>query len=229
MSVITGSNGYYLRKTGARVDELLSRHFIVPTLQEAPTEDTLSWTDGNYTVLFRVGEFIRVQNNDVFTFYRLDNISEGKATWVNLTPADMKNYYTKEDIDSKEFATKEEVNNKQEILVSGQNIKTINGDSILGEGNIIIQGGTADLDDYYNKSEIDHKLSQLIVSGGGGVELTTSEEYASKVENGEIIDNILYFITVDNEPYELYIGYHLIGKKGEIENISFPYTFPIIF
>lgn len=39
------------------------------------------------------------------------------------------------------FATKAEVNAKQDELVSGTNIKTINGNSILGEGNIVIQGG----------------------------------------------------------------------------------------
>nr|DAZ31042.1 MAG TPA: hypothetical protein [Caudoviricetes sp.] len=33
------------------------------------------------------------------------------------------------------------VASKQDTLVSGQNIKTINGESILGEGNIEIQGG----------------------------------------------------------------------------------------
>ena len=39
------------------------------------------------------------------------------------------------------FATKTEVSTKQDTLVSGTNIKTINGNSILGEGNIEIQGG----------------------------------------------------------------------------------------
>ena len=37
------------------------------------------------------------------------------------------------------FATKTEVSAKQDTLVSGTNIKTINGEDILGEGNIIIQ------------------------------------------------------------------------------------------
>ena len=32
-------------------------------------------------------------------------------------------------------------NNKQDVLVSGTNIKTINGETLLGEGNIEIQGG----------------------------------------------------------------------------------------
>lgn len=39
------------------------------------------------------------------------------------------------------LATKTELNAKQDTLVSGTNIKTINNQSILGEGNIEIQGG----------------------------------------------------------------------------------------
>ena len=51
-------------------------------------------------------------------------------------PADV---YTKEESDEK-FATKDEVSGKQDILVSGENIKTINNISILGEGDIRVQG-----------------------------------------------------------------------------------------
>lgn len=47
---------------------------------------------------------------------------------------------------------------KQDTLVSGENIKTINGESILGEGNIEISGGTTDLSDYYTKTECDGKF-----------------------------------------------------------------------
>lgn len=36
---------------------------------------------------------------------------------------------------------KQDLGNKQDALVSGTNIKTINGKSILGEGNIVIEGG----------------------------------------------------------------------------------------
>nr|UVX78851.1 MAG: hypothetical protein [Bacteriophage sp.] len=43
--------------------------------------------------------------------------------------------------DKGDYATKEELNGKQDTLVSGTNIKTINGQTILGEGNIEIQGG----------------------------------------------------------------------------------------
>ena len=46
------------------------------------------------------------------------------------------------------FATKTEVSTKQDTLVSGTNIKTINGNSILGEGNIKIQGGGGSGDEH---------------------------------------------------------------------------------
>ena len=48
---------------------------------------------------------------------------------------DMSNYYTK-------AQTNTIVGDKQDTLVSGTNIKTINNESILGEGNIDIQGGS---------------------------------------------------------------------------------------
>lgn len=44
-------------------------------------------------------------------------------------------------IDTSNFATKADLAKKQNTLVSGTNIKTINGESILGSGNITISGG----------------------------------------------------------------------------------------
>lgn len=53
---------------------------------------------------------------------------------------------------------------KQDILISGTNIKTINGLSVLGEGNIVINGGQStggDLSNYYTKAEVDDKISDV--------------------------------------------------------------------
>lgn len=48
-------------------------------------------------------------------------------------------------------------NNKQDILISGENIKTINNESILGSGNINIQGGgTSDYSNLTNKPSINN-------------------------------------------------------------------------
>ena len=63
---------------------------------------------------------------------------------------------TYKNIDLSNYATKEELNNKQDILTSGTNIKTINGNSILGEGNIIIESGSSNNSAY---PEINHGTS----------------------------------------------------------------------
>lgn len=50
---------------------------------------------------------------------------------------DASNYYTKTEVDTA-------LSSKQETLVSGTNIKTINNQSILGDGNITIEQGSVD-------------------------------------------------------------------------------------
>ena len=68
---------------------------------------------------------------------------EGAVSSVNgqtgevVITADSLNVYNKTEIDTA-------LNGKQDSLVSGTTIKTINGNSILGEGNIEITGGTVD-------------------------------------------------------------------------------------
>lgn len=72
---------------------------------------------------------------------------------------DLSNYYTKQEINNKGFVTDSDVNDyvgneigqleeiintKQNQLVSGGNIKTVNGQSLLGSGNIVI-GGSSDV------------------------------------------------------------------------------------
>lgn len=69
--------------------------------------------------------------------YNPKELATAKAlTQLNETKAD------KTEIpDVSTFATKTELNAKQDALVSGTNIKTVNNQSILGEGNITIEGG----------------------------------------------------------------------------------------
>lgn len=96
--------GYELHKTGARVNELLERQFVVPTLESQPTEDTLSWEDGEYLVDFRIGELCRVRENEEWVFYRLQDIAEGMAYWSKANASelpDMGDYYTKDETNQK--------------------------------------------------------------------------------------------------------------------------------
>lgn len=81
-------------------------------------------------------------------------INEQIAT-LNSSKLDVSTYTT----DKANFATIEQLNEKQNTLVSGTNIKTINGNSILGSGDITITGSSdVDLSNYYNKGEVDTKL-----------------------------------------------------------------------
>ena len=85
---------------------------------------------------------------------------------ANDIDLDLSNYYTKDQIDDtfvstdslKEYATKTEVEGKQNQLVSGTNIKTINGESILGSGNIEIKvSPEVDLSEFATKQWIEDK------------------------------------------------------------------------
>lgn len=79
------------------------------------------------------------------------------------------------------------VNSKQPILKSGTNIKTINGESILGEGNIEITSSTpVDLTGYYTKDEVDELLENLDIPEAD-VDLT---DYYTKTEVNDLIANI---------------------------------------
>lgn len=79
-----------------------------------------------------------------------------------LDPKDKDTLYVisdAEEVDPSEFATKEELSDKQDKLVSGTNIKTINGESILGDGNIEIEGGGGSTGDNHYRSEIDPNIT----------------------------------------------------------------------
>jgi hypothetical protein len=64
--------------------------------------------------------------------------------------------FTTEPID-----VKSELSKKQNTLVSGTNIKTVNGESLLGEGNIVVSGGGSDMSNYYTKEEIDITIGNI--------------------------------------------------------------------
>lgn len=65
--------------------------------------------------------------------------SEGKVT-ISASQPDISGLATKEELATKADASA--LSSKQDTLVSETNIKTINGESILGSGNLTIQSGT---------------------------------------------------------------------------------------
>ena len=83
----------------------------------------------------------------------LQSVPSGYATeqWVNSQG------FLKEHQDISNLATKSELATKQDTLVSGTNIKSINGTSLLGSGNIEVTANV-DLSGYYTKAEIDEMI-----------------------------------------------------------------------
>ena len=218
------NNGYHLRKTGERVNELLSRQFIVPTLSTAPTSTTLKWKDGEYDVYFRIGEMCRVRQDAEWVFYRLDDIANGKALWSNANASelpDMGDYYTKTEVDDKikehqpdlsEYYTADEVDQK------------------LGE-----KANSTDLpnmSEYYTKEEADQKIlegvSSVVIPEDESIKNVTEDEYNAMFDANELSDKTMYFVSKDGSPIALYIGRVQIAVREEGSK-GFAYNFPIIF
>lgn len=116
--------------------------------------------------------------------YVQEQISNIEAGSVDLT-----NYYTKAQVDAKipditGLASQTWVENKG-YLTEHQSLKTINGESIVGTGNITISGGSADLSNYYTKEQIDAK--------GYLTEHQSLANYALKSEIPTVPTNVSYF------------------------------------
>ena len=79
--------------------------------------------------------------------------------------------------DISNLATKDELNNKQDALVSGTNLKTINGQSLLGSGDIATVPVTTDNVNYTNSSST-KTLTQV---------LNNTEEITFTLEDGSTV------------------------------------------
>lgn len=97
------------------------------------------------------------------------------------------NWVEETTVDTSTFATKTELSSKQETLVSGTNIKTVNGNSLLGEGNIEISGtgsGIADApsdDKTYGRK---NGAWEEVSSDGGSVNITDIFMRLQEIETG---------------------------------------------
>lgn len=101
-----------------------------------------------------------VQGKGYLTEVPSNYVTDSELTEGLAGKQDKGDYALKSDLNT--LATKEELatkadtsalSSKQDTLVSGTNIKTINGDSILGSGNLVIQSGTSNWDDIQGKPQ----------------------------------------------------------------------------
>lgn len=107
-------------------------------------------------------------------------------------------------------AVAEAVSDKQDSLVSGTNIKTINNQSILGSGNITIEGGSdVEVDQTYNPT------SENAQSGKAVAEAISEKQY-------ELIEEI----TVTEDLQKIERSYDLDGNMYAFRSILLISNFP---
>ena len=117
-------------------------------------------------------------NNDIHVTPEEKSLWNGKLDASAYTPTDLSNYYNKQEVDAalSGYATEQWVEN-QGYLTEHQHLKTLNGESLVGDGNIVISGG-GDMSNYYNKTETNNLLdTKLDASAYTPVDLTN---YATK-------------------------------------------------
>lgn len=79
---------YESKYTRTQLDEGIGAGYV-PTLQEAPTSSTTSYTradlpSGSQTVSFVVGQMCRVAVTGGYDFYQLQDVTSGTATWEKV-------------------------------------------------------------------------------------------------------------------------------------------------
>lgn len=125
----------YIEQIQSMIDGLESQ---IPTKYSELTNDNYTVQDENY---------VHTDNNFTNTLKTdVENNTTARHTHANKSVLD--------EISSEDISNWD---SKQDALVSGTNIKTINNESILGSGNIEIQGGgSSDYTDLTNKPSINN-------------------------------------------------------------------------
>lgn len=138
------------------------------------------------------------EHENATTYYRYN-----KATKIFDYIGQIGPYYTTLQMDDK-------LREKQDVLVSGKNIKTINGESIVGEGNIKIEGGEGgggfDADyTFETKAELD-ELDQRTVPEGA----------VAFVKHDETRDNMPSYYRIDVTKVNYFdFDKHLVQIRGD--------------
>lgn len=115
---------------------------------------------------------------------------------------DLSQYLTADEI-AEVYATIDALDSKQDALVSGTNIKTINGESILGEGNLTIEGGESVQPDW-NAQEGESGYIKNKTHYGNFIQydiptsINSDTETAISIDISSAVDNI--YVNYRNEP-----------------------------
>ena len=155
--------------------------FVTPDLSGYATIDDIPSVDGFIT------------KTDADGYY------QAKGNYLTTVPAE---YVTETELNSKGYATQSSVNAKQDALVSGTNIKTINSQSLLGQGNIeiIVEGGgiTDAPSDGKMYGRKDAQWSEVVIPDTSDI-LTKTEAASTYQLKGEYLTSIPDEYVTDEE------------------------------
>ena len=144
------ANGYFeslvdaqaAASTAVEVGSAESTYYIGQTLTVVEGDKATNYTIQPDKTLKEVGD--NTDYTDLINKPQINNVElSGNKTLLELGIQPAGEYALKKEIpDTSQLATKTELKSKQDILESGTNIKTINGESILGEGDITVESGS---------------------------------------------------------------------------------------
>lgn len=123
---------------------------------------------------------------------------------------------------------------KQSILVSGKNIKTVNGMSLVGGGNVVI-GGSGSGETYAIDSEISEDSENPVMAkaifAAMDVPKMTYDMYNYLVVSGKVRNRFYSIYDEDDKLQKIYLGKTMIWEARPESNIAsvFPIEFPFIF
>lgn len=126
--------------------------------------------------------------------------------------------------DLSQYATKEEVNTKQDTLISGENIKTINNQSLLGSGNIDIQGGGSG-SSYTAGKNIE--IVDNTISTTNDLDVTTIKTEDLKIKKTE--NATVHYVRWTDTPDRYLAADALLGTELRIGEQWYTYTNSLIY
>ena len=120
------------------------------------------------------------------------------------------------EVDLSDYTTKEELSSKQDKLLSGTNIKTINGESIIGSGDITIESGTEQIQADWNETDTTSKsyiankpnirqdeVGTINIGSGTQYTILNGQTFINKLFSGGIFANDYVFKIFDINENEL--------------------------
>lgn len=176
----------------SELTNLATKEELDGKVDDAEIVDMLTKTEAS-NIYQPKGDYLTSIPEEYITETELNAKGYATETWVG------EQGFLTEHQDISNLATKTEVTEglatKQDTLVSGTNIKTINGESILGSGNIVIQGGgSSDVDKAYVDEQLALKADKTSVptvqTGMSGNEKNYVYSYGGVGSNKNVVSRI---------------------------------------